>query len=65
MTILQEEEVSNVTKGFVIQFTPTLVNTRTPNPAWNGNMPLSSLESFPILSVIGETSTMVCIKNFL
>ena len=47
--------------GFETQFIPTLVNNNwMPNPAWDGNMSLSSLESAPVLSVVGDTSVMVC-----
>ena len=47
--------------GFEAQFIPTLVNNNwMPNPAWDGNMSLSSLESAPVLSVVGDTSVMVC-----
>ena len=55
-----QEEVSNDTTVFVVQFTPTLADVRTANPAWDGNMPLSSLESAPVLSVVGDTSVTVC-----
>ena len=49
------------TIGFQVQFIPMLVNNNlTPNPAWDGNMSLSSLESAPVLSVVGDTSVMVC-----
>ena len=49
------------TTGFEVQFIPTLVNNNSmPNPAWDGNMPLSSLESAPVLSVVGDTSATVC-----
>lgn len=57
-----QEEVSSLTKEVIVQFTPMLADTRRPNPDWNGNMPLSPLESVPVLSVVGDTSTMVC-KN--
>ena len=52
---------------FKVQFIPTLVNNNsTPNPAWDGNMLLSSLESAPVLSVVGETFITVCkiIRSF-
>ena len=52
--------MSNLTTAFVVKFTPRLVNSRSPNPAWDGNMPLSPLDSAPVLSVVGKTSAMVC-----
>ena len=56
---LQEELVDAT--GFEVQFIPTLAsNNWTPNPAWDGNMSLSSLESAPVLSVVGDTSVTVC-----
>lgn len=58
-----QEEVSIDTTTFIVQFTPTLTNSRTPNPAWDGNMTLSPLNSVPVLSIIGNTSTMVCTKQ--
>ena len=60
-SLILQEEPSNLTTAFVVQFTPTLVNTRTPDPAWNGNMSLTPLNSVPVLSVVGGTSAMVCI----
>ena len=55
-----QEEVMDAT-GFHVQFIPTLVNSNlTPNPAWDGNMSLSSLESAPVLNVVGDASAMVC-----
>ena len=53
-------EVSSNTTVFVVQFIPAPVNNRIVNSAWNGNMSLTSLESAPVLSVIGDTSAMVC-----
>ena len=63
-SLILQEEPSNLTTAFVVQFTPTLVNTRTPDPAWNGNMSLTPLNSTPVLSVVGETSAMVCIIKY-
>ena len=54
-----QEEVSINTTAYEVQFIPSLVNARIANPAWDGNMPLSSLESAPVLSVVGDTSVMV------
>ena len=51
-----------VSQGFEVEFMPTLVNDRTSNPAWDGNMPLSSLESAPVLSVVGNEPVQVCIN---
>ena len=55
----------HVAQGFEVEFTPTLVNNRTSNPAWDGNMPLSSLESAPVLSVAGNEPVQVCIVTVL
>ena len=55
---MQGEEPSNTT-AFVVKFIPALVNSRTVNPTWDGNMSLTSLESAPVLSVIGDTTTLV------
>ena len=56
---LQEELM--YTTGFEVQFIPTLAsNNWTPNSAWDGNMSLSSLESAPVLSVVGDTFITVC-----
>ena len=55
----------HVAQGFEVEFMPTLVNNRTSNPAWDGNMPLSSLESAPVLSVVENepyTIVQVCIN---
>lgn len=43
----------------MVQFTPTLLQSRTKDPGWDGNMQLDSLSSAPVLSVIGRTSVMV------
>ena len=56
---LQEELTHNA--RFEVQFVPTPINNNwTPNPAWDGNMSASSLESALVLSVVGDTSVMVC-----
>ena len=52
-------DVSSNTTAFVVQFIPTLVGNRTANPVWDGNMSLTSLESAPVLSVIGDTTALV------
>ena len=47
-----------------MQFTPRLVDNRTPDPNWNGNMALNSLQDAPVLSLVGETVATVSEVEF-
>ena len=47
-----------------MQFTPRLVDNRTPDSTWNGNMALNSLQDAPVLSLVGETVATVSVVEF-
>ena len=49
----------DITSSFIVQFTPTLEDTRVRNLSWTGNGVLTQLNAFPVLSVVGETVAIV------
>ena len=48
-----------ITSPFTVQFTPTLIETRMPDSNWDGNMPVNSLDSAPVLFIVGDTIALV------